>query len=374
MRRIEELDLGGRIGRIARVILRPMTRRGRRLHGLWGAAVAIAIAAGCAGQAPSAGPTVGPATPAVPTVPPSPASTQPVWAPEGMSADDAWTLVELVAAELVERGYDPVFQDDGSFTVPLTPDDEVVIGLENLAAKVAAADVAEWPEIVRDHLERGLAAYEGGGDDTSDYGTVRDRLRLVAHDSLYLAPEDLSDLVSTKVIGDLWLMLVVDSDDHIQLVWKSDVESWDVSMTEVYVDALIRTLDDSDPAIEAISDDPSVQLVVDDIYTATLLFGMERLVEEPAPDGILVFIPMRDELVYHVIDGDSVVHVLEALGGIAVDGYETGPYPVSDDAYWWLDGVVTPIPYEAGSYTIPDEMAEHLGIPLGTTVPTDRPG
>ncbi|MFC7218410.1 hypothetical protein ACFQLX_09545 [Streptomyces polyrhachis] len=84
----------------------------------------------------------------------------------------------------------------------------------------------------------------------------------------------------------------------------------------------------------------------DSFFTASRVLLLDELVQRVTgrplgPDGALVAMPFRHQLVFHPIED---IHVIPSLGGMAryaAAGHEDAVGPVSPHIYWWRGGLLT---------------------------------
>ena len=79
------------------------------------------------------------------------------------------------------------------------------------------------------------------------------------------------------------------------------------------------------------------------------------------PDGVLVAVPERHDLVCHVVDGPHVVAALQTLAGSTARTWAQAPASVSPSVYWWRDGALTRISRVGDDGRLAVEVHEELG-------------
>ncbi|MFD8718125.1 hypothetical protein ACFV2H_08930 [Streptomyces sp. NPDC059629] len=65
--------------------------------------------------------------------------------------------------------------------------------------------------------------------------------------------------------------------------------------------------------------------------------------DTPAPHGILVALPHRHQLAFHVVSDGSVAPSLHAMARFAAAGFEQSPGALSPSVFWWHDGGFTQV-------------------------------
>ncbi|WP_159039758.1 hypothetical protein [Streptomyces sp. TP-A0356] len=81
-------------------------------------------------------------------------------------------------------------------------------------------------------------------------------------------------------------------------------------------------------------------------FIASLALVLDEVVrrytkDAPAQDGILVALPHRHQLAFHVIRDRSVVPSLRTMARSAAVGFEQSPGALSPSVFWWHEGSFT---------------------------------
>ncbi|MEV8037403.1 hypothetical protein [Streptomyces sp. NPDC086182] len=83
-------------------------------------------------------------------------------------------------------------------------------------------------------------------------------------------------------------------------------------------------------------------------FIASLALVLDEVVRRytknaPAPDGILVAVPHRHQLAFHVIRDMGVAPSLHIMARFAAVGFEESPGALSPSVFWWHEGSFTPV-------------------------------
>jgi hypothetical protein len=198
----------------------------------------------------------------------------------------------------------------------------------------------------------------------------------------------LSEVVSEEwVLRDigagLRAILVADETDMARSIVRADLERWAISEEEVW--ELVRQnlrAEGLTPSKRQPSADDGVRLSSFDCptwhFASSHLLLMDELVPAGLPYGVLVAVPRRSSLLYHVIEGEAALgRACLALALIAGGLFAEGPGSISDRLFWWHDGLLSPIwmapvvdPVR-GLYIaveLPDELRARLGMSEGEAV------
>jgi hypothetical protein len=87
-------------------------------------------------------------------------------------------------------------------------------------------------------------------------------------------------------------------------------------------------------------------LMGDSYFIASLALVLDEAVrrytkDASAPDGILVALPHRHQLAFHVIRDRGVAPSLHAMAKFAAVGFEESPGALSPSVFWWQEGSFT---------------------------------
>ncbi|MGQ4360272.1 hypothetical protein [Streptomyces sp. SAS_272] len=98
----------------------------------------------------------------------------------------------------------------------------------------------------------------------------------------------------------------------------------------------------------------------DSYFVASLALVLDEVVrrygkDAPTPDGILVALPHRHRLAYHVIRDSDVVPSLNLMARFAARGHEESPGALSPAVFRWQDGEFTQV-------ATSDDAGEHVKL------------
>ncbi|MCX5263175.1 hypothetical protein [Streptomyces sp. NBC_00199] len=101
-------------------------------------------------------------------------------------------------------------------------------------------------------------------------------------------------------------------------------------------------------------------LMGDSYFVASLALVLDEVVrrygkDAPTPDGILVALPHRHQLAFHVIRDGDLVPSLNLMARFAAAGHEESPGALSPAVFWWHDG-------EFAQVATVDGASEHLKL------------
>lgn len=278
-------------------------------------------------------------------------------------------FLRLVEGELTRRSLQFEFEDNGVVRLLAQGDEPHRCGLQNLAQVCAMSRSRQWPAIVSTHFEHILQTREELARLEAD---IADFSRVAPLIKLRVFPEELPDEtrfnnVHRVVAPGLLAMVSFDLPNSVASVSRETASRWELSEEQLIRHALENTWE-TDPAgavlLEGDDSLPLWALSGESFFSATHALMLEKHLPAPAPHGVLVIIPTRHAVVFHVIAGPEAVKAVQKLLGMAFAMHRDGPGSVSPSLYWWRDGCFALLPSfvrnNSLSFHPPDEFAAML--------------
>ncbi|MCB9615146.1 MAG: hypothetical protein H6722_22125 [Sandaracinus sp.] len=286
--------------------------------------------------------------------PPSAPSWASFW-----SGEQYGRFVEYVKSELGRRGVQFEMGDGVVRVLGQAAGKSNELGLQNLAQKCRMArSENEWPDIVRGHLEQVVGSGRDEIDEAmaraNDLGAVRDQLKLRLYPRSMLANVPTDALVSWPVADDLLAVLVLDLPQTVATVGADQRRAWSVSDEELHALALSNVKRFDPPQLDDFEIAPGVParaLVGDHFFVASHALQIARFVD-PTEHGLLVIVPHRHATLVHRITGPEVLQAVNHFLGLARRMHLEGPGSITDQLYWWHDGVLERQPSEVNEQTL----------------------
>jgi hypothetical protein len=255
-----------------------------------------------------------------------------------LSVDQGARMRSLVQRTFAERGIEVSPQADR-----VEADGGAQYGLTNIAAVCRTAPEKSWPQLISGHIDRVLRALDAPAIADLDDGAVLSRVfvrlmgaSMVPDLSWYDYRRDLG--------GDLIEVLALDSEDSVTLLADRDVERFGVE--ELRQAGLVNLL--AEPfgdweEIEVLPGTSFTRVLGESVFTASRLLTPIDVIRRtygdvPTPDGVLVCVPTRHQLAFHVIRDAGVMHTLPAMARFALTVFDSGVGPVSPHLFWQKDG------------------------------------
>lgn len=218
--------------------------------------------------------------------------------------------------------------------------EELELGFVSLSANLAAAPVDDWPDIVDDHFRRAIAAATADNselDGPTEAVLEHVYLRLIPADGIPFPLE-----YALEVAPGLLQTLAYDRPDSIQVLNDDHVHRHGMAaLHDAGAENLSREVPD-----QCLQLDGDVFLLEGSEYVGSLVLVMpwvtQLVVDEPdPPHGVLVAMPARNLLLFHVIR--DFRHAEDALGEMAritEELHDESSHQVSPRVHWWRPGLL----------------------------------
>ena len=282
-----------------------------------------------------------------------------------LSADQGARLRALVREAFAERGLEVTMHaghveaaDGGRY------------GLTNVAANCRASKERDWPKVIRSHVATILRAAERTIDPDqldSDEVMAHVFVRVVGTSTI---PDLTAFGYRRDLGGDLVELLALDFPESVAMLTDEVVSRFGVDdLRRAGVTNLVcEPFGNYEQVVR--KDGTAFGVVLgESVYTASRLLTMDDVLRRTvrsieAPYGVLVSVPFRHQLAFHVIRDATVVPAIESMAVFAASGYGDGIGPVSPFLYWSHGGRLTQLshPGEDGGLRIEvdHEFAEVL--------------
>lgn len=272
-----------------------------------------------------------------------------------LTVDEASELRRVAQQAFAEAGVDVVIHPGH-----LQATDGRVLGLWNLAAACRQAPQGrkDWPRMARQHVRALIAPTSDPASLSREELLSRVYLRVYG---LSTVPAVTLDRVryARPLSEDMIEALVLDSPESVTMLLDDVVERHDLDeLRQAGLENLLR-----EPIDEiARMDIPGASVHVvsgASVYTGSRVLILPELLrrvlgEREYPDGVLVAVPFRHQILLHPLDGPDVVQSLSAMAQLAAMGFSDSPGSVSPCVYWWREGGLTPVsrPDESGGVAV----------------------
>lgn len=249
-----------------------------------------------------------------------------------------WSFNRLVVMELEAQGFRVDASTAGEVRLI---DEQITLGLLNLAQQCRNARKESWPTVIAEHVAR-LGLVDDVPDTLLD-GADMLRVMLVPDDYL---PRDVAT-VHRSFAESVLAVLVADLPTSVRTIAPDDLVRWDISNTDAWKLGWQNTRRNTDPIDIATVDVAGAPITVahgEHFYTASHVCWLEELVGPVGQWGALVAMPRRSTLLVHPLWDASAVDSIEPMVLNARMLNLEGPRSVSAHLYWWRAGELRWVP------------------------------
>jgi hypothetical protein len=270
--------------------------------------------------------------------------------------------LEVVTADLRDRGWTFVIEDDEVTVEPPSLPSRWEFDLGMLARRCHDATMGAWPGLVHEHVDGIIAAHAASVEVKSSWELARPlvKLRLFGPDAV------LPDAVITFPIAhDLVAALALDLPTTVDTLDRDDVAAWPPA-DELYRIALDNIRSETAPDAQVVGAEPGRISVFagDSFFVASRLLLLPELVDLARASGALVAVPNRHAILVHPILDLGAVQALSGLVELAASLYDDGPGSILPTVFWWHGGALTPLDARADGREVvvrpPDAFIELL--------------
>ncbi len=262
----------------------------------------------------------------------------------GLTPRQSQRVRELAHRALAERGLETTMHDHH-----LEALDGRSFGLDGIGSVCHAHPEAAWPELVAGHIEALCSAFPGDAPPDLSAEEIRAHVhvRLVPVDSAL--PDSRNPYTYAPRLGAGFAELLVHKNGDM-VRWLTDEDVAKVGADELYSLGRERLRLIRPDVCEILSRNGGEIYVArgESGFIASKLLLLPEVLRTVIgrkvryPDGVLVAVPCRHELVFAPLGAD-VIPALAALVEYAVMTFNHGLRPLSPNAYWWRDGTLTPL-------------------------------
>lgn len=291
-------------------------------------------------------------------------TVRPAFPGSGDFDEDSWAyFVQLVDAEVGRHGVPFSWVEEGAaITLQGEAGARGELSVLNLARVVRLhPDRAEWPALVRRHLEVCLRAGVEG------FAAVRDGLeKAIDQLKVRLYPEDWfvsgAPLVHRQVLPGVRMVLVRDLEDSVVSVPWEQAALWGLSQDVLLSLAIESTLAHPPESVQRIVLDEELSLTAwqsADNFVTSHVLGLSRSIAGEA--GAFVALPHRHLVLLHPILGERSLRVLPTMAQIAEMAFADGPGSLTPRVFWWCDGRFEPLGIRVVDRQLVVEAPDALG-------------
>jgi hypothetical protein len=282
-----------------------------------------------------------------------------------LTVGGAQRLRDLVRGSMAVSGYEVTV-----YAGHVEDADGRQFGLGSLARRLAdpRLPAKRWPSVVDDHVRRLLASVDGPDEFDVPTEDLLDRTYLRLYEAGSLPDGDWWSY-GREVLPGVLELLALDLPDSVATFNDEQVAKHGLDRLRTAGIANLRREE-----VEERATYEGVEILVGSMFMASTVLVLRDIVlrttgEARLPNGVLVAVPFRHQLLYHVPRDVGVVDALNAMAGNAAAGYETEVGPISPHVYWWYDGGFQQITHRDDDGRIEVHVAGGFGEVLTRLVP-----
>lgn len=227
------------------------------------------------------------------------------------------------------------------------------VGLDNLARICRGEPLSEYPEIIREHFDSVVAAFEQEKEfnqKAHDLEFVRPYLALRLYPADYLAAIPAEQVLSGPFAGDLFRVLVFDLPEHVLNVTPNLAKDWKTDLEELMAIGAANVRARYPVQVEEIPMGPGRDVVRlctgDHFFVSNVLLDLDSREGFIGKYGSLVAAPNRGMVGVYPINDLRVLEVVQHLLGVIREIYEDEPGPLSNQLFWYHQGKYLVLPHE----------------------------
>jgi hypothetical protein len=219
-------------------------------------------------------------------------------------------------------------------------------GLHNLAAACHGARRGEqdWPAVMRDHAERILRATSGPVpfETTSTEDVLAHTyLRVLNADSL---PSRDAFGYARELADGLLEVFALDQPETVVMFRDEEVERFGLdTLRQVGLTNLLSEPLGKHEVVNGLDESKLHVVMGESVFTASKVLVLRDVLrrtlgDTATPHGVLVCMPFRHQLAFHVPRDSTAIAALQSLVTFAANGYDDGVGALSPFVYWWREG------------------------------------
>jgi hypothetical protein len=250
--------------------------------------------------------------------------------------------------ELAQQGYAELGVETVIGPDHLVGADGTVYGLANLMAACLNADRGErsWPALVRRHCHSLVQAMADTVDATElpvEEVLERVYLRVVGVSTL---PDEWRDRYryGRLITDELVELLFLDSPQSLRSLRQEEVDAFGADvLRQAGLENLLREPVDAVESFDCGEGAVASVVLGGSVYTASRILALPDLLrrvygERSYPDGVVVGVPFRHQVVLHPVDSRAVVPAIQRMADFVHAGFADGVGSVSPYLFWWWGG------------------------------------
>jgi hypothetical protein len=278
-----------------------------------------------------------------PSLAPMPERTHPLPAhlTDLLTPDEYNQILQLTVEQISLKGRIDSIAEDGVITIQFEGQKGPTrFYMDNLLRKCKAAEATEWHALITAHVKVLPINSAAITYIYKDFDFAAPLLKVQVK-STGFAKDIMQDCVYRQDFPDTYTFLVIDFEEALHYVRRSEIGGWEVSETylfEVALDNIAR--EELNLTAYEMANQLTVYSLFHHDFAIAAAIELARNAEEAiGPYGAVVSIPAKGAVFAHAIEADTVMEYVLASHQMVRDFYTQEVYSVSDRYYWYYEGL-----------------------------------
>ncbi|NID10119.1 hypothetical protein [Fibrivirga algicola] len=257
-----------------------------------------------------------------------------------LSVDDYNHILRLTVEQLSLKGSIELISDEGTIEVLFEGQKGATrFYMDNLLRKCIAAESTEWEAMVASHVKILPINSAAITYIYKDFEFAAPLLKVQVK-PVGFAQDIIQDCVYRQDFPQTHTFLVIDFDDALHYVRRSEMAEWEMTdayLFDVALDNVAR--EKPDLAGHALADElPLYTLFHNDFAVACAIELSRNADEAVGPYGAVVNIPAKGSVFIHPLEADTVLDYIAASHEMVQGFYTDEVYTVNAEYYWYYQG------------------------------------
>jgi hypothetical protein len=225
------------------------------------------------------------------------------------------------------------------------------LGLTNVAQICKQDEPKNYKEIIENHFNSLIQSnkFELEFDQIADnFEEVKKYIGVRLYNEQYIDYAGKEFIIGKEFGGDIYSMIVFDFPDSISSIKPEQIKKWGKSVDELF-EIGIQNIKEKYPLTITKEDFTTFDIWFansDHFFTPNIVFYVENLKELSGSNGLLIGIPHRHSAIIYPIENLEIANAMNGIFPAIYNMNQEGPGSLSNNVFWYKDGIFTKIPYK----------------------------
>ena len=225
-----------------------------------------------------------------------------------------------------------------------------VLGLTNVAQMCKQENPKQYKTTIASHFDALIRSrqFEETFNAIADtFEEIRKYIGVRLYDHSYVDKIGKDRVFGKDVAGDIYAMIVFDLPDSIVNIKPAQVTAWGKTVDELF-DIGLENIRNTYPIAVSSIEFGGFNCWIgqgDHFFTPNIILDLENRKELIGSKGALIGIPHRHVALIYPIETIEVITAINGLIPVIYGMNEEGPGSLSNQLFWYKDGVFTQLPY-----------------------------